>query len=345
MSNNIIDMKDKRIINLLWKDARMTNSAISKQIGVSREVVNYRIKRLEELGIITKYITLVDTAKLGYSTFQVLLRLKNTQNNKEEEIIEKIKSHPFIKWIISTGGEYDLLFVMIAKNRFEFDKQLSELTSQFSENISEVSILNSIKLLKDVEFFYDNIEPIDKTHKEETVDAKKEEFEINLKREDYEILNIISEHARINVVDIAVKLKKLKIKLTPEAISYKLKKYNKEEIIRGYRVVLDYSKLGYLWYLLLLKINNMTIDKEKSLREELKLNKRVYYTDKIFGEWNIKIELLVKNHIEFYNELKNIRNNLSNEINKYDLLVVFKDQMMISFTNGIYNEGLLKHLV
>ena len=50
-----IDEKDKRILELLSKDGRMTYSDIGEDVGLSRVAVAARVKVLEEKGIIRGY--------------------------------------------------------------------------------------------------------------------------------------------------------------------------------------------------------------------------------------------------------------------------------------------------
>ncbi|MBI2143762.1 AsnC family transcriptional regulator, partial [Candidatus Woesearchaeota archaeon] len=60
-----MDAKDRKILSELDMDARQPLSAIAKKVGLSREVVNYRIRQLERRNIVKGYYTVLDTAKLG----------------------------------------------------------------------------------------------------------------------------------------------------------------------------------------------------------------------------------------------------------------------------------------
>ena len=55
-----MDKKDKLILKELDKDARQSNAEIGKKINLSKDVVNYRIKRLEENEIIQNYYSIID---------------------------------------------------------------------------------------------------------------------------------------------------------------------------------------------------------------------------------------------------------------------------------------------
>ncbi len=333
-----IDSKDRKIINELWRDARQTDSSIAKRVSLSREVVRYRIKRLERLGAIKDYITLVDTGKLGYVTFHVYVRLNDFDQEKFDEIIHHIKENKYIKWLITISGQYDLFFVIMARSRRELDSHLAELYNKFDEHVSETRILSTIKIYKDVEFLYPNAKPYLKTQYKETVETQPETDKVIVNDIDYEILRIISKNARMNVVEIARCLRKKKIELTAEAVSYRMKKLQQQQIIRGYRVVLNFKKLGYLWYLLLINLRRIPLEFEPKLIESFKQDPKVIYADKTLGDWNVRMELLVKDHEEFHSDLIKIRNLVSEYLNVYDLMVIFDDHMMVSFTEGIYRD-------
>ena len=60
-----LNLKDKKILYELEKDARITNSLIARKVGLSKDAVGYRIKQLEEKGIIKGYRAIIDVNKNG----------------------------------------------------------------------------------------------------------------------------------------------------------------------------------------------------------------------------------------------------------------------------------------
>ena len=62
-----IDLKDKKIIYQLLNDSRQPVSVIGKKVGLSRKVVEYRIKRLEDEEVIISYPTHLRQGYLGLS--------------------------------------------------------------------------------------------------------------------------------------------------------------------------------------------------------------------------------------------------------------------------------------
>ena len=60
MSKYIIDDLDKKILNILQKNADLTYAEIAKEVNVSPSTVHLRVKRLKELGYIKSIIAVVD---------------------------------------------------------------------------------------------------------------------------------------------------------------------------------------------------------------------------------------------------------------------------------------------
>lgn len=56
---------DRRIIDLLRADGRMSYTDLGKAIGLSTSAVHQRVRRLEERGVISGYAAIVDPAALG----------------------------------------------------------------------------------------------------------------------------------------------------------------------------------------------------------------------------------------------------------------------------------------
>ena len=60
-----MDQADRRIVDLLQRNARTTQSELARAVGLSQPAVAERIRKLEERGVITGYGARVDAAELG----------------------------------------------------------------------------------------------------------------------------------------------------------------------------------------------------------------------------------------------------------------------------------------
>ncbi|MFG7488791.1 Lrp/AsnC family transcriptional regulator [Methylorubrum rhodesianum] len=60
-----LDDIDRRILRELQRDGRMQNNELAKRVGLSPSPCLRRVKLLEEAGIISRYVAVLDQAKVG----------------------------------------------------------------------------------------------------------------------------------------------------------------------------------------------------------------------------------------------------------------------------------------
>ena len=135
-----IDLTDKRIIKEIDLDCRRPLSLIAKNIKISQQRLQYRLKNLEKEGVIPFYYTLIDTSLLGYTFYRVMLRFQNTTAQKENEIINHLIQHPNTFWIATCSGRWDLLVDFFSKNITEFDY----IIQQFLEKYFDLAFAHKI---------------------------------------------------------------------------------------------------------------------------------------------------------------------------------------------------------
>ncbi len=81
----MLDDVDHRILDLLQRDARMTNAAIAEQVGLSAPSVYERIKKLEARGVIRGYTAILNAAALG---LPITAFVRVTVNSMPDDHIE-----------------------------------------------------------------------------------------------------------------------------------------------------------------------------------------------------------------------------------------------------------------
>lgn len=59
-----MDATDRRILMVLQRDGRKTNSDLATEVGLSPSACHRRVQRLEDLGVIRGYVALLDARKL-----------------------------------------------------------------------------------------------------------------------------------------------------------------------------------------------------------------------------------------------------------------------------------------
>ena len=136
-----LDEKDKKIIEQLQKNAKQSVSQISRKTDIPRDVVKYRIKRLEESKVIRFYHAFLNPSKLGYPLYAyVTFSLLNVEPEEEENFVGFLKQHPKIIYVAKFSGKWDFCIGVCAKNYKDLDETIRDVRKRFSKVIKDLNI-------------------------------------------------------------------------------------------------------------------------------------------------------------------------------------------------------------
>ena len=130
-----------KLLSLLKSDGRMSVTALSQALGVSRLTVDNRIKRLEAEGIIAGYTVLLGTEEFKHKINGWIMI--NVMANKEEKAIKLILQMVEISRLHTTNGKWDLAAEIQTSTLEEFDKAVSELRKIEGVEATETNLLLS----------------------------------------------------------------------------------------------------------------------------------------------------------------------------------------------------------
>lgn len=108
MSNIQLDELDLRLIDLLSRDARVSNRRIAADLGVTEGTIRGRIKRLQQENLI-RFTAITNTAYLG-SPRLVFLGIEAEQA-RVQDVARQIAEIPPINCVIITLGRYHVLAI------------------------------------------------------------------------------------------------------------------------------------------------------------------------------------------------------------------------------------------
>lgn len=105
-----LDRIDTRILEILLKDGRISNSQLAEQVGLSTTPCWQRVRRLEAEGVIKGYTAVLDQEKLG--TPEIVI-VEITLERHDDEVLEAFGKQmamiPEILEVYLTTGEYDYI--------------------------------------------------------------------------------------------------------------------------------------------------------------------------------------------------------------------------------------------
>ncbi len=114
MAGHKLDYTDRKILNILQANAKITNAQLAKEIDLSPAPTLERVKKLENLGFIKSYHASLDVHKLGLGV-TTFLSVKLVKYNKEsiKQFIDQInKIDEVIECHFVTGGSHFLMRVV-----------------------------------------------------------------------------------------------------------------------------------------------------------------------------------------------------------------------------------------
>lgn len=149
MSNtHKIDEIDKKILEILQSRAKITNAKLSEEIGLSPAPTLERVKKLEQIGIITSYHAKLNTEKigLGVTTF-VLATLTGHNRANIEGFIEEINKIPEVVECHHITGAGDFILKVVSKDIASYQRLMLEKVSDIKQvdNMQSMVVLSTFK--------------------------------------------------------------------------------------------------------------------------------------------------------------------------------------------------------
>ncbi len=123
-----LDKIDKKILNVLLENSRLSYRRIAKKANVSVVTVMNRIKKLEKEDVIKSYTISLDYEKAGYD-FPVIIELRIALD-KRDIGKEAITQNPNILSVYDVTGQYDQIVCARFKSRKQLEEYLKNLAEQ-----------------------------------------------------------------------------------------------------------------------------------------------------------------------------------------------------------------------
>jgi Lrp/AsnC family leucine-responsive transcriptional regulator len=121
-----LDRFDRRILELLQEDARLSNQELAERIGLSPSPCLRRVRALEEAGLIVGYRALVDARKLGLSLMAlVYIAMDRHTPDRFANFEKQIARLPeVLECLLITGQEADYQLKVIVRDMDAYQELL-----------------------------------------------------------------------------------------------------------------------------------------------------------------------------------------------------------------------------
>jgi len=316
-----LDVKDRKILFELDLNARQSLSQIGRKVGLSKEVVKYRVDRLQEDGVIRNFYARIDSSKLGLVMFRTFLRLQNITLEKEKELVDFIVSQKPVGWCVKVQGNWDLNFVYWAKSTnhfFKFWKKFKNLYGNFIANKWTSVFWWFINLPKGL--------LVGKKPDDMKIFIMGGKEKIDFDELDIKILSVLSEKAREPLISIAHELG-----VSDKVVAYRIKNLEKQEVIGGYGVQLDLQKIGYEYWKIHISLKSYSEKRFNELNNYCIQHPNIVYTNELIGGADFEIEGFFKDSNELQGFLQGLRYKFNDLIKDYEIMLYYKEYKLALF--------------
>jgi DNA-binding Lrp family transcriptional regulator len=146
-----LEEADLKIISHLSKNSRIPILDLAKKTGISPNTIRTRIKRMENLRVITAYTITIHSRKVGFRSQDILISLHNMSDMKEKELEEFCRANNHVTYMFKVVGKWDLYISYDAFTRVQFQEFLVEFRSRFADIIKDFEF---ITVFEDLKFDY-----------------------------------------------------------------------------------------------------------------------------------------------------------------------------------------------
>ncbi len=322
----MLHKKDLRLLYELDCNYRKTFTQIGKKIRMSEQLVSYKIHSFEQRKIILDYVPSIDYSRFGYLAFIVFFKVHYINEHSFNRLIAKLKQHENIISITECDGNYDLMVAFSAKNPSSFNKKIKQLVSENPKELRHHTILTTV-----VEHHFPRSYLIDSEDRYDTIlGGDREEIPIN----PLNLLLIKCLFAgKKKIIDIAQALK-----ITPKTALTHLKALEEQQIIKGYRLLLNPKAMNLSANIILIRYRNITLEDEENFRRFCKYHPNVIEFTKTFGEWDVVVHTETEHREQFRKLSLQIREKFDDIIESSDNFRIFANHKKQYLPQEIFDE-------
>ncbi len=272
-----IDLLDRKILYELDRNCRATHAQIAKAVKSGRNVVAYRIRKLEEQGIIRGYFAEINNHALGLTGFRAFFRFAHHDPARIAAFFGEALKDPRVAWCFSVKGQWDADIVYWAKSRFEFYRLLAGLKTAFSDLLAE----ERVAVIVDIWHFPKRYLVGDKRDNHYLFS----ETDATVTPEEGAILRALAFDSRKDILRLSRETD-LSVNTAKKYLASLLKK----KVILAFRPFIDIAALGYRYSRLHLTLRDHTEEQRRSILTFLSLDPDVVYLDFYINGADVEIE-------------------------------------------------------
>lgn len=307
-----LDLKDRKILYQLSLDGRQSFRSVGRKVGLSKDIVANRVKKLQENGVILQFCTIFDYLKLNLIPFRFYFKYQYITPQIKKEIINHFVNYEYSTVVCSTEGSYDLIVLILIKNVMDiypfWQKTLDKFGDYFADRVFSIYMGESI-------YGYSCLSDEKDGRKKPII--KRDWVRVEHDDLDIKILKILVVNSRIPTLEIAEKLN-----TNTSTINNRIKKLIKLGVILGYTIMPNMSKIGYQGF----KVD-FYLREHNEIHQIIKYvekNPNLFSVDYTLGHADLELEFWLKNVNQLHQIIEDLSNKFPKLIRNYKYFYIVK---------------------
>lgn len=310
-----MDELDRKLLYEISENADEPRNKIAKRLRCSREVVDYRLKKLQKDGIITGYQARINISNFIYGGYIFLVQSSGLNSKSEEKVMNKLKANKKVHYMGKLGGEYDFIVGFTIKKLSELSETINEINSAFGKNKSNQTLLTMVQENKDsFKTIFSKNDELNGIVSMPSIEEKLKIDEIDKK-----ILISLGKNSNIPSWEMAEK-----VKISDVAVRKRMENLIKRKIILDFRTMIDLTKLNYQPYFLLIKTNSVNEKMEEEMIKFSKTDKNTTYSMKVAGRYDYVFTVSVESNKQLKDFVYGLKEKFSGIITEISIVPLFE---------------------
>jgi Lrp/AsnC family transcriptional regulator for asnA, asnC and gidA len=308
-----IDLKDRKILYHLNENSRESFRSIGKKVGLSKDVVTSRVKKMQEKGIIQGFYIHFNHLALGYTPLRFYFKFQYITAEIKNEIIKHFINYGPATVVNELEGNFDLIVLMLVEHITDIYSFWQETLDKYGDYFANIEYSNYWgEVMYPLSFLLDT--------KDDRKDPVKRFWKKNIDHDetDLKILKILSINARISTIELANKLK-----LNSVTVNNRIKKLKQVGLLLGFTLKMDWKKLGYQMFKIDFFLKEYS--KKNSIIKYIEKNPNLSAVDHTLGYADLELEIFFKNVDELRRFIEDISIKFPKTIKNYTYFMVMKN--------------------
>ncbi len=137
-----IDVLNAKILKCLQENARLSNAEIGRRVGISSPAVSERIKKMEDMGVIEGYNTIVSPFEIGYQ-LKAIITLRAFMG-KLKPFLEKVKTFDEVINCYRITGDENIVMEVVLKSNKHLETFIDQLIT-YGESKTQIVLSRVVK--------------------------------------------------------------------------------------------------------------------------------------------------------------------------------------------------------